>query len=231
MRETVKTHVRTAASIQRILWHIAILALTVVIGWLAAIALPQTARQRVTKGEKATCPVDSPKDVVEQLWDMAASGQMVNNWEPAARLFSEPGPWPSDRTVRVFSDYWWVEYFECSNEPEAAVVVNTHWDRTPGVIDSRLHFTPPPQSSVQAGIGYRLVMQTRRMYYWDADGKPIPAKPLPEPKRWLIQGPPPSPFLTVTAAVRYVLEERVKTTDPVIMKNADETLKTLLEMH
>ena len=202
-----------------------------VIGCVATIALAQTAHQRWTKGEKVACPTDSPKDVVERLWEEAASGEMVDNWVPTARLFSEPGPRPSDRTVRVFSDYWWVEYFECSNEPEAAVVVNSHWDRTPGVIDSRLHFTLPPQSSTQAGIGYRVVMETPHIYYWGADGKPIPAKPLPEPKRWLIQGPPPPPFLTVTAAIRYVLEERAKATDPEIRKNADKTLAELLEMH
>jgi hypothetical protein len=202
-----------------------------VIGCLATIALPQTVSQRLTKGEKATCPTDSSRDVVERLWDMAASGEMVTNWEPTARLFSEPGPRPSDRTVRVFSDYWWVEYFECSNEPEAVVMLRTHWDRTPGVIDSRLHFTPPPQSSVQAGTGYRLVMETPHMYYWGADGKPIPAKPIHEPKRWLIQGPPPAPFLTVTAAIRYVLEKRSNTTDPTIKKNADETLAELLKIH
>ena len=202
-----------------------------VIGCLATTALPQTANQRLTKGEKATCPADSPKDVVEHLWNMAASGEMINDWAPTARLFSEPGPRPSDKTVRVFSDYWWVEYFECSNEPEAVVMLRSHWDRTPGVIDARLHFTPPPQSSAQAGIGFRLVMETPHMYYWGADGKPIPAKPLPEPKRWLIQGPPPSPFLTVTAAIRYVLEERAKTDDPAIKKNADETLAELLKIH
>ena len=230
MRETMRTYSRTDASIQRILRRLLALVTVVVIGCLATIALPQTARQRWTKGEKTTCPADSAKDVVEHLWNMAASGEMINNWEPAARLFSEPGPRPSDRTVRVFSDYWWVEYYECSNEPEAAVVLRTHWDQTPGVIDTRLHFTPPPQSS-EAGIGYRLVMETPLMYYWGADGKPIPAKPLREPKRWLIQGPPPSPFLTVTAAIRYVLEERSKTTDPEIRENADATLKKLLQMH
>jgi hypothetical protein len=35
----------------------------------------------------------------------------------------------------------------------------------------------------------------------------------------------------VNAAIRYVLEMRNKTNDPIIKKNADETLAILLKMH
>jgi hypothetical protein len=35
----------------------------------------------------------------------------------------------------------------------------------------------------------------------------------------------------VNTAIRYVLEKREKATDPVIRKNADETLARLLKLH
>jgi len=47
----------------------------------------------------------------------------------------------------------------------------------------------------------------------------------------MIEGPPAPPFATVTAAIRYVLEMSRKTTDPVVKKNADETLTELLKRH
>jgi hypothetical protein len=199
---------------------------------LATVAFPQRLTEpSIRVSPKASCPADSAKDVVQQLWDMAASGQMVTNWGSAAGLFSEAGPWPSNKTVRVFSDYWWVEYYECSDESRATVILQSHWDKIPGVIDPKLHFTPPPPSDVQAGVGYRLVFATPQLYYWGADGNPLPAKPLSYPKRWLIEGPPVPPFLTVTAAIRYVLEQRSKTSDPEIIKNADESLALLLKIH
>jgi hypothetical protein len=202
-----------------------------VIGCLATIAFPQTVTKPLTKGQKTNCPTDSAKDVVQSLWNMAASGETVTHWGAVARFFSEPRPWPSDGSVRVFSDYWWVEYRECSDQPEAAVIVYSHWDRTPGLIDSQLKFTPPPQSSAQAGFVYRVVMAAPQIYYRGRDGKPVPGKATPETKRWLIEGPPAPPFLTVTAAIRYVLEKRSDTTDPITKKNADETLAQLLKMH
>lgn len=209
-----------------------VVGISLIISCLATVAFPQASTEDSTKGQlKPNCPADSAKDVVQSLWGMAASGEMIASWGSAARLFSEPGPWPSDRSVRVVSDYWWVEYHECSDKSEAIVIVQSHWDRIPGVIDARLHFTPPPRSAVQAGMAYRVIMASPQMYYWGADGKPVPAKPTGEPKRWLIQGPPLPSFLTVTAAIRYVLEQRAKTEDPVIRKNADETLAALLQLH
>jgi hypothetical protein len=198
---------------------------------LVAIAILCVARTGLPQGSPApgtntNCPADSAKDTVQELWDMAASGELLVRWGAAARLFSEPGPRPKDGSVRVFSDYWWVEYFKCPDESQAMVVVYSHWGDAPGVIDSRLRFTPPPPVAYQAGTGYRLMFTTPE----GPDGKAVPGSPFP-PKRWLIQGPAPPPFVTVTAAIRYVLEKRSESTDPEIRKNADETLAKLLKMH
>jgi hypothetical protein len=202
---------------------------------LVAIAILCVARTGWPQGSRApatdaNCPADSAKDTVQQLWDMAASGELVDRWGEGARLSSEPGPWPKDGSVRVVSDYWWVEYFKCSEESQAIVVVRSHWGEAPGVIDSQLRFTPPPPVAYQAGTGYRLIFTTPHIYTWGPNDKAIPGGLFP-PTRWLIEGPAPSPFVTVTAAIRYVLEKRYESTDPEIRKNADLTLAKLLKMH
>jgi hypothetical protein len=51
------------------------------------------------------------------------------------------------------------------------------------------------------------------------------------PEEWQIREPPGLPWTTVNTAVRYVLERREKSNDPVIKKNADKTLAWLLKLH
>jgi phage host-nuclease inhibitor protein Gam len=45
---------------------------------------------------------------------------------------------------------------------------------------------------------------------------------------WRITEPRDFRWTTVNTAIRYVLEKRNKTTDPVIRENADRTIKALL---
>ncbi|HEX5423453.1 MAG TPA: hypothetical protein VFW94_07885 [Candidatus Acidoferrales bacterium] len=201
------------------------------------VALPRasSARQRSNGAQGSKCPTSSASDTIYELWNMAASGRLLNRrgWEFAARYyFSKPSPWSSDGSFQVVTDYWTVTYDRCAGDTllgkvlgddEAVVSVISHWGRKPGLIDSELRFTPPPQSSVyETGIGYHLVLTT-------LDVSTSPGE-TPQ-KRWRIQGPPPPPFATVTAAIRYVLERRAETKDPMVRKNADETLAQLLKLH
>lgn len=50
------------------------------------------------------------------------------------------------------------------------------------------------------------------------------------PQEWKITGPLESRIATVQQAILYVARKRNETTDPVICKNADATLKTLKAM-
>lgn len=187
---------------------------------------------RLVSPRQAGCPNvqtsdqvgDSAKDAVYQLYDMAASGRLLNRkgWLFASKyFFSKQRPWPADGSVRVVSDFWSVGYDRCSGD-QVIVAVTSTWGPKPGIIDSQLRFTEPvPSSAYETGIGYRLVLTTLHIY-----------KPgTPEPKRWLFQGEAPPPFATVTAAIRYVLERRNETKDPVIRRNADRTLTELLALH
>ena len=51
------------------------------------------------------------------------------------------------------------------------------------------------------------------------------------PAAWQIEKTPALAWTTVNTAIRYVLEMRIKTNDPSIKKNADETLEKLLKRH
>lgn len=167
---------------------------------------------------------NSAKDAVYQLWGMAASGRLLNRkgWTFASKyFFSKQSPWPTDGSVQVVSDFWSVGYDRCSGD-QVIVPVTSTWGPKPGIIDSQLRFTEPvPSSAYETAIGYRLVLTTLHIY------KPGGH----EPKRWLFQGEPPPPFATVTAAIRYVLEKRNESKDPVIRRNADQTLAELLSLH
>lgn len=202
---------------------------------VALTVLPQilVGRQRVASEQGSKCPEDSARDMVNQLWDMAASGRLLNRegWEYASRYyFSKPTSWSSDGSIQVVSDDWNVNYDSCSGDmvlgkklgaDEVFVKVVSHWGRKPGLIDAQLRFTlPPPSPAYETATGYHLVLTTLHIYTTPDN-----------PKQWMIQGSPPPPFATVTAAIRYVMEKRAETKDPVVRKNADETLAKLLRLH
>jgi hypothetical protein len=59
------------------------------------------------------CPADSARDMVNQLWGMAASGRLLDRegWEFASRhYFSQPTSWPKDGSIEVVSDFWSAAY-------------------------------------------------------------------------------------------------------------------------
>jgi len=82
---------------------------------------------------------------------------------------------------------------------------------------------------VKTGFLYHLVGVPAYSTMYSSDGK-VSKKPVGA-RFWQIQGPPGAPWTTVNTAIRYVLEMRAKTADPVIKKNADQTLAELMKLH
>jgi hypothetical protein len=60
---------------------------------------------------------------------------------------------------------------------------------------------------------------------------PNPAKEMVGPGRWKILDAPADQWITVPAAIRYVTQMHDSTTDPVLRRNADATLRTLRLYH
>ena len=97
-----------------------------------------------------------------------------------------------------------------------------------GEIDSSLRFASvaPAQSIVRED--YSVVLDNK--YLLPARGS-VPAKELIGPSRWRIKDAPSEPWISVSAAIRYVTQMRDSANDPDIKKNAEKTLGILRNYH
>lgn len=102
-----------------------------------------------------------------------------------------------------------------------------------GQIDSKLRYTEPKKAKAyKTSFEYRLSLIAGRLVNYGPDGKTIVSeKEVPDYKVWRIIGPPEKPWTTVNTAIRYVLEQRQKTTDSEVSRNADQTIAKLLKLH
>jgi hypothetical protein len=173
----------------------------------------------------------SPKEVVQEYWGMAMRGELLTTegWNRACGYFTKPTPAPTDKVIAIVSNYYGVNY---SSVETASATVDMEFADL-GQIDSTLHYSPPaPTRAYKTSLRYRLVLVPRRMVWYGPDGKTIlREEEIPESKVWQIEGSPGRPWTTVNTAIRYVLEMRDITTNPLIRKNADLTLAKLKKLH
>jgi hypothetical protein len=100
-----------------------------------------------------------------------------------------------------------------------------------GTIDAALRFAPAPRTdAVKESELYHLVFARSHGRKFE-NGKIVQEEATGYPITWQISRPLDMPFTTVNTAIRYVLEKREKTSDPVIKQNADKTLAALLRLH
>jgi hypothetical protein len=172
----------------------------------------------------------SPKEVVEQYWNLGIRGELLTpeGWEYSSGFFTKPNPVLQDNTFDVFSNDNGVDDTEITGD---TAVVTMGFSRL-GRIDTVLRYSPPPKSPFfKNSLLFRLALTPTYIRMFGPDGKTeIGKKPTAE-SAWEIVENFPRPWATVNAAIRFVLEMRSKTTDPVIKKNADETLAKLLTLH
>jgi hypothetical protein len=198
---------------------------------MIALLFVSTWGSTVTLSQTVGCPDDAPKKNVETLWAMATRGELLttDGWRLASGYFSKPGPPDSDKVVQVVSNYFGVNNY--SNDGTIAMVEMEYTDE--GQINAVLRYRPPHETHAdKTSLRYRLVSGPSYMVTYGPDGKTkVQEKEIPGKKAWLVQGPPPAPWATVNAAIRYLLEMREKATDPAIKENADQTLTILLRFH
>lgn len=175
----------------------------------------------------------SPKEIVEQMWTLATEGELLTpeGWNRYSGLFLHPDRPPGNKVVRVVSNYWGVQgVLTKGSDMEVAMDY-----AEAGQIDSELRYTQPPPLPppfVKRGLIYHFVLAPTHWTMVISDGKAVPGKEeRTGPMDWFITGSPGLPWTTVNTAIRYVLEMRQKSTDPVVKKNADQTLATLLKLH
>ncbi len=170
----------------------------------------------------------SPKDVVERLWKEATEGKLLtpDGWSQTSRFFVQHNAFPANGSLRIVSNYWGVDHSSVSND--TAEVDMEYADA--GTVDASLMYSPPRSSgSYKTAMVFHLVFAPTHWTMFKSDGKVITGKEeRTGPMEWQIQDAAGLPWTTVNTAIRYVLEKREKSTDPVIRKNADETIARLL---
>ena len=93
-----------------------------------------------------------------------------------------------------------------------------------GRIDDALHYMPPDSSHEKVWVNHLLVL-TDKYRELDADG--TSEKQERGMYAWRIQNAEPVVWLTVDTAIWYVTKTRESASDPLIKKNADQTLARL----
>jgi len=198
---------------------------TVTLSFFLALGIFSVAAQNINDREA------TPKEIVEQLWSMATRGDLLNltGWTQASGLFTQPVPPPGNKVVLVMSNHYGVVQVSIKENSANVSMACTKL----GQLDSELRFTPAPATNVyQTGLGYHLVTGHRHIIMYDHDGKTkLQDKEIPESIIWQIEGSQGQPWTTVNTAIRYVLEQKAKATDPAVKQNADRTLAKLMALH
>jgi hypothetical protein len=175
---------------------------------------------------------DAPKEIIEKLWRMAARGELLTlkGRAEASTLFTKPGPPRENKAVRIISDYYAVN--PSSVDGAKATVDVGFLDA--GEVDANLRYSAPapmPRMVLHASLTYHLVSKLAYVMVYGPDGKAlVEKKEIPGEIIWQVDGPPPPPWVTVNAAIRYVLEMRDNSNDPATRKNADQTLAKLKKL-
>jgi hypothetical protein len=176
------------------------------------------------------CQGKEPREVVEKYWRAATRGEFLSKdgWAKQAGFFSG-SPSPNSGVIYVISDDWEVGPVTATGN-RAQVIVDVEPE---GQIDSSLHYTAPSRTdAVKQGTLNRLTCAPTRYTDFKVENNELtPNKTVEGPSAWQLEGSPKDVLATVNAAIRHVLEIQRTTKDPLIRKNADETLSQLLRLH
>jgi hypothetical protein len=178
----------------------------------------------------ATTEGPSPGDRVNELWMSATQGDLLTaeGWKKTSRFYIHEDLPPANSSFEVMSNDWAVGPIIVKGETAEVGVGYI----AAGKIDSTLRYTPPPRIPyMKTGIMYRLTLVSGYNVMYGPDGKTIISQKPSGTRGWQIEDPRGMPWTTVNTAVRYVLEMREKTANPIVKKNADETLAKLLQLH
>jgi hypothetical protein len=180
---------------------------------IASLALAQSPKSNRKPTEKL---------VVE--WErLVASGAFLtpDGWNAAGKLYKQANAFPATGEISLISTGGLVgeDWLR-----DGSAEVETKWDDYFGTIDSSLRYKAPPVPVVMWGGFFRLVY-TNKHVETGKRGEVI--SEVTGPWDWKIEQPEMSRWSTVDKALEYVTMMREKTDNPVIRKNADETIVAL----
>lgn len=191
------------------------LRLVLILG--CATTPPLSAQLRQAQGK-------SPREVVLQYVKMIEDGTLLtpDGWEKACDLFDGPCSLAPEK-VTVTSRHNSVT--ERWVKEGRAEVEDFGWDEL-GTVDSKLLYVPAPKSGYEGNIGgiYHLILSNK---HWEGSASGRPLKQVTGTWEWRFEGSQAVRWSSLEATIRYVTEERERTTDALVKRNADRTLALL----
>jgi hypothetical protein len=171
---------------------------------------------------------DTPEEVVRRFWIMETEGTRLtpNGWYQAAEYFSGR-PSPPNQTIFVVSDYFSVNPVSVAgNKAEIDVYAREFRKLNPKLLLENVPNQAPNGALVVAGnwFTYKLTLSDRHWEWSPLRGEPREAS---GHKQWKIDGFQTDLVLNTDTTIRYLTEMRDKSTDPIIRKNAGQTIAIL----
>lgn len=173
---------------------------------------------------QSTNQFDSPKAVVEHLFQMAVDGTLLSpdGWSKTGVLFVKPEQLQLTKGVTVISDDYSINQWSIAGKH---ATVYAGYDYL-GDIDARLRYKPSDERTEKWATIYHLTLT-------EAQLPPYASRSTAEPQAysaWKIDNPQGGAWAGVHAAIRYVKQARDESTDPVVKKNADATIAILSQL-
>jgi len=186
-------------------------------------------------GQTDPATSQSPTDVIKEYWKMETNGGRLtpDGWYRATAFFIRSNIPPATLLLHVVRDST-LDTFEVTARTDdwAEVTVNT--DEI-GQLDRslRLKISPrvgPHGVEILRGpyIPFHVVLTSK---HWEFRPDGTLAPEIKGPAQWRIDCTENELWVNEATAVRYVTDARDKTTDPVVKKNADDTLAKLRKSH
>jgi hypothetical protein len=175
-----------------------------------------------------------PKEVLQEFVKMELGGARLSaeGRRKTERFFVHSSGLSQDGKILVFSDdYEFHEKAVTENRAELYVFFRDFY----GQIDPKLRFElaaaySPSHMLIKHGgtVDYSLVRTNKTSRLDPGVEEP---KEATGPEEWRIEHAPLNYTTSLATAIRYVTEMREKATDPVIKKNAEQTLTKLKKLH
>jgi len=174
---------------------------------------------------------DSPKDVYQRFRQMDAAGKRLTRkgWYEASVFFVKPSPRPARFTMMIAEG-------EDVGDPKVGGDHAQLWVRYGAFarVDSSGRLYDPmsgrayqPNCEIPMGQEYRLVHASAH-WEFERDGKTL--RQVNGPPEWRIEPFDSEPRIPLDIAIHYLTGLRDHTDSPVIRKNAERSLKILLDL-
>ncbi len=168
--------------------------------------------------------LQSPTQVVGEYMKLEAEGGRLTTegWYKAGAFFVQPPTLPQNKKIEVIGGDYSVSQKPLVVKGDTATVTVDIEDEAG--LDSNLSLVQPIAGTIKSGLAFNLVLTNK---YWELgdDGK---LKQVIGPPQWKIADAWTTVWISVDTAIRYVTDMRSRTTDPIVKKNADKTIASLL---